>query len=340
MRTTYYIKAIQEALTQAMEADETVFLMGEDIGVYGGCFGVTRGMLRRFGKKRVVETPMSEASLLGVAIGAAVTGLKPVLEIMFMDFITLCMDQIVNHASKMRYIYGGTVSVPLVIRTAAGAGKRYASSHSQSLEAMFMNVPGLKIAAPSTPYDAKGLLKAAIDDPDPVLFVEHKLLYWTKGHVPREPYTLPFGVAATRRHGNDVTIVAHSRMVSAALAASETLAKEGVDAEVIDLRTLSPLDTDTITASVEKTGRLVTVEEGYLCNGIGAEISARVAERAFPSLKAPIVRVGGADVPIPYSPPLEDAAIPQTADIVRAVRTLFKWRFSQAVAVRRAERSK
>ncbi len=332
MRTTYYIKAIQEALMDAMVADDRVFLMGEDIGIYGGCFGVTRGFLKRFGPKRVVETPMSEASLAGVAIGSAMTGLRPVLEIMFIDFITLCMDQIVNHASKMRYIYGGSVSVPMVIRTAAGAGKRYGSSHSQSLEAMFLNVPGLKIATPSTPYDAKGLLTTAILDDNPVLFVEHKLLYWTKGPVPKESYAIPFGKALTRREGNDVTIVAYSRMVHTALSAAESLSHAGIQAEVIDLRTLSPLDTDTVVTSVEKTGRLVTVEEGYVCNGVGAEIGARVAERAFFSLTAPIVRVGSANVPIPYSPPLEDAAVPHAQDVVAAVLKLMNLPFSNKPA--------
>jgi len=320
MKEMFYIKALQEGIIEEMEGDENVFMIGEDMGTYGGCFGVTRGMLKKFGEKRIRDTPMSEASMMGLATGAALTGTRPIVEIMFMDFITLCMDQIINHASKFSFIYGGSVKVPLVIRAPSGAGRRYGSSHSQSLEALFMNIPGLKIAVPSNPCDVKGLIKTAIRDDNPVLFVENKLLYWVKGEVPGDEYLIPFGKANIRKEGKDITIVTYSRMVDESLSAAEELKKVGIDCEVIDLRTLYPLDVETIIESVKRTGKLVTVEEGYKTGGVGSEISAIISEKAFKHLDAPIIRIGGEDVPIGYSPVLEDEAIPCKEKIIDRIR--------------------
>jgi acetoin:2,6-dichlorophenolindophenol oxidoreductase subunit beta len=323
LRELSYAEAIREALGQAMEADENVFLMGEDIGVYGGAFQVTGDLVHRFGEDRVIDTPIAELGAAGVAVGAALAGSKPVFEFQFSDFATLAMEQIVNQAAKMRFMLGGKVSVPVVFRMPSGSGTGAAAQHSQSLEAWFAHVPGLKVVQPSTPEDAKGLLLAAIDDPDPVLIFEHKLLYKTKGHVPLEAYRTPIGKAIVRRTGADVTIVATSIMVHRALEAAETLLNEGIDCEVIDLRSLRPIDTDTIFTSIEKTHRLVTVYEGVKALGIGAEISALVAEGpAFGALDAPILRLGGADVPLPYNPELEKAAVPQVGTIVQGIRDL------------------
>ncbi|MBF0312065.1 MAG: alpha-ketoacid dehydrogenase subunit beta [Oligoflexia bacterium] len=320
MKNVFYLKAIQEALIEEIERDPSVFLMGEDIGEYGGCFGVTRGMLKTFGSKRVVDLPMSETSFMGMAVGAAITGLRPIVEIMFMDFITLSSDAIINHAIKLRYIFGGGVKVPLVIRAPSGAGKRYGSSHSQSLESLFMNFPGLKIVAPSTPADAKGLLKSAIRDDNPVLFIENKGLYWTKGNIPESECLIPIGVANIRREGCDVTIATYSRMVDLALEAAQDLATEGIHVEVLDLRSLAPLDTDTLFNSVSKTGRLVTLEEGYLPTGVGAELSSLVVEHLFSRLKSPIYRIACEAVPIPYSPVLEDLAIPSKDKVIATIK--------------------
>ena len=332
-RPLSYAEAIREALAQAMEADARVFLFGEDVGVYGGAFGVSGDLLRRFGPQRVIDTPISELSLAGAAVGAALTGMKPVLEIQFSDFVTLAMEQLVNQAAKIRFMFGGKASVPMVVRLPGGSGTGAAAQHSQSLEAWFAHVPGLKVVQPSTPHDAKGLLLAAIDDPNPVLIFEHKLLYKTKGPVPPAPYRVPIGTAAVRRAGRDVTIVGASIMTLRALAAAERLAADGIDAEVIDLRSLRPLDFPTIAASVRKTHRLLVVHEGVKTMGIGAEISAMVAESdVFAALDAPIVRLGGADVPIPYNPKLERAAVPQEDDIVDAVQRVMRARDARNAA--------
>jgi acetoin:2,6-dichlorophenolindophenol oxidoreductase subunit beta len=322
-RELSYAEAIREALAQAMEADERVFLFGEDVGVYGGAFGVSGDLVHRFGKERVIDTPISELGLAGAAVGAALTGMRPVLEIQFSDFVTLAMEQVVNQAAKIRFMFGGKASVPMVVRLPGGSGTGAAAQHSQSLEAWFAHVPGLKVVQPSTPHDAKGLLLAAIDDPNPVLIFEHKLLYKTKGPVPPEPYRVPIGSAVVRRAGRDVTIVAASIMAVRAAAAAERLAIEGIDAEVIDLRSLRPIDFATIAQSVRKTHRLLIVYEGVKTMGIGAEIAAQVAESdVFDFLDAPIARLGGADAPIPYNPVLEKAAVPQENDIVSAAREL------------------
>ena len=318
-----YAEAIREALDLALAADPRVVLMGEDIGVYGGAFQVTGDLVHKHGEDRVIDTPISELAGAGVAVGAAATGLRPVFEFQFSDFSMLAMEQICNQAAKMRYMLGGSVSVPLVMRFPAGSGTGAAAQHSQSLEAWFGHVPGLKVVQPATPHDAKGLLLAALEDPDPVMVFEHKLLYKMKGSVPAGHYTVPLDKAVVRRSGEDVTIVASSIMVHRALEAAETLAGDGISAEVIDLRAVRPIDTDTIVASVMKTSRLACVYEGVKTLGIGAEISALIAEsEAFDYLDAPIVRLGGAEAPIPYNPELEKAAVPQTGDIVDRVSAL------------------
>ncbi len=327
MRELTYAQAIHEALAIALESDPDVFLMGEDIGVYGGAFQVTGDLVHRFGADRVMDTPISELGGAGVAVGAALTGMRPVFEFQFSDFATLAMEQIVNQAAKLRYMLGGAVSVPLVMRFPAGSGTGAAAQHSQSLEAWLAHVPGLKVVQPSTPHDAKGLLLAAIADPDPVMVFEHKLLYKMKGEVPEGHYTVPIGSAAIRRGGRDVTIVGTSIMVHKALEAAATLAAEGIEAEVIDLRSLRPMDTATLVDSVKRTSRLVCVYEGVKTLGIGAEISAAIAEsEAFDYLDAPILRLGGAEAPLPYNPDLEKAAVPQVADVVQAVRALVRER--------------
>ncbi|MBI3784001.1 MAG: alpha-ketoacid dehydrogenase subunit beta [Deltaproteobacteria bacterium] len=326
MRELTYWQALQEALCDAMRRDPAVFVMGEDIGTYGGAFGVTRGLLEEFGPERVRCTPISEGTIVGAATGAALTGMRPVVEIMFMDFLTLTMDQLANHAAKFRYMYGPQARVPMVIRTPAGGGRCYGATHSQSLEAWFLHVPGLKVVAPSTPADAKGLLTAALHDDNPVLFVEHKLLYANSGDVPAGDHRVPLGCAALRREGSDVTLVSYSYYAGVALAAAEELAAAGIDAEVIDLRSLAPLDTATILASVRKTGRLICIEEGPRTGGVSAEIAAVVAEHAYEYLDAPVRRVGAIDTPIPFSPALEPAALPQRSDIVRTAREMFACR--------------
>ncbi len=322
-RTLSYAEAIREAMALAMEADPTVILMGEDIGVYGGAFQVTGDLIDRFGPDRVMDTPISELGGAGVAVGAALTGLKPIFEFQFSDFATLAMEQIVNQAAKLRYMLGGEASVPVVFRMPAGSGTGAAAQHSQSLEAWFAHVPGLKVIQPSTPADAKGMLLAALADPDPVLMFEHKLLYKMRGEVPAGNYTTPIGKAEVVRAGRDITIVAGAIMRHRAVEAAERLSADGIEAEVIDPRSLRPLDRDTILSSVRKTGRLVVVHEGVKSFGVGAEISAMVAESdAFDFLDAPIVRLGGAEAPIPYNPDLERAAVPQTDGIEAAVRAV------------------
>lgn len=326
-RELSYAQAIQEAMEIAMEHDERVILMGEDIGVYGGAFQVTGDLVNRFGTDRVMDTPISELGGAGVAVGAALTGLRPIFEFQFSDFATLAMEQIVNQAAKIRYMLGGAVSVPLVMRFPCGSGTGAAAQHSQSLDAWLAHVPGLKVVQPTTPHDAKGLLLAAIADQDPVMIFEHKLLYKMKGPVPAGHYTVALDRAITRRSGNDLTVVATGIMVLKALEAAEILAKEGIELEVIDLVSLRPIDTAAIIASVKRTHRLLTVYEGVKTLGIGAEISAAIAESdAFDFLDAPIMRLGGAEVPIPYNPDLEKAAVPQVPGIVEASRNLVKGR--------------
>ena len=323
MRTITYRQALNEALREEMLRDETVFLMGEDIAIYGGAYQVTRGLYKEFGLERVRDTPISEAAIAGAAAGAAMTGMRPVAEIMYIDFSTIATDQIINIAAKNRFMFGGKSVVPVVYRTQGGAGRGIAEHHSQSLEAWYEHVPGIFVVMPSTPFDAKGLLKTCIRDNNPVMFIEHKMLYRTEGEVPEQEYTVPLGVADVKREGTDVTIVAYSRMVLFALEAAEELAKEGISAEVIDPRSLKPLDMDTIINSVKKTNKAVIVHEGYRTCGVGAEISARIMENAFDYLDAPVLRVAGEDVPIPMSPVLEEAAIPSKEKIVDAVKSLF-----------------
>ena len=324
-RELTYSQAIQEALAIAMERDERVFLMGEDIGVYGGAFQVTGDLVNRFGEERVMDTPISELAGAGVAVGAALLGRRPVYEFQFSDFSTLAMEQIVNQAAKIRFMLGGKTSVPLVMRFPSGSGTGAAAQHSQSLEAWFAHVPGLKVVQPSSPHDVKGMLLAAIEDPDPVMVFEHKLLYKMKGPVPEGYYTEALDEARVRREGSDVTVVASSIMVHKALEAADQVAAEGISVEVIDLRSLRPMDYSSIVDSVSKTTRLICVYEGTRQLGIGTEVAAAIAEStAFDRLDAPIVRLGGADCPLPYNPDLERAAVPQVPDIVAAIRKSVK----------------
>lgn len=323
MPELYFSDAIRQALDQEMERDASVFLMGEDIGLYGGAFGITRGLFEKYGPDRVRETPISENSFVGVAVGAAMTGSRPVVEIMFMDFILLAADQIINHAAKLHYIYDGKVNVPLVIRAPSGAGRGYGASHSQNLESLFMSVAGLKIVVPSTPADAKGLLIAAIRDPNPVLFVEPKALYGVKGEVPVEPIETPIGVARTAREGGDLTLIAYGAGVTLALHAARELSEGGLEAEVLDLRTLKPMDRSAVLAAARKTGRCIVIEEGPLTCGIGAEVAAFVGTEAFKSLKAPVQRVAAKDAPIPSAMTLERAVMPSVSEILSAADRLF-----------------
>jgi pyruvate/2-oxoglutarate/acetoin dehydrogenase E1 component len=322
MRELTYSQALREALIEEMQRDPAVLLLGEDIGVYGGVFKVTDGLLERFGPERVIETPISEAGFTGVAVGLAMCGKKPMAEIMFMDFAWVAADQIWNQAAKMRQMSGGQVSVPMVIRTQQGGGRGNAAQHSQNLEAQFTHIPGIKVVLPATPYDAKGLLKSALRDPDPVVFIEHKLLYSTKGEVPEDDYVIPLGSAEIKRRGSDVTVITFSRMVLHTLEAGEVLSKEGIEIEVIDLRTTVPLDMATILTSVQKTHRVVVAHEAHKTCGLGAEIATRIMEHAFDQLDAPIERVAALDVPIPYSQPLEERVLPGAGDIIAAVGRL------------------
>ena len=324
-RIITYAEAIREAIGQAMEADESVFMLGEDIGVYGGAFGVSGDLYHRFGEERVRDTPISELGIVGAAVGAALVGMKPIVEIQFSDFTAQAMDQIVNQAAKIHFMLGGELSVPMVLRAPSGSGTGAAAQHSQSLESWFAHVPGLKVVLPSSPADAKGLLLAALDDPNPVIVLEHKLLYKTSGHVPQEMYRTPIGVSNTVREGSDLTIVATGVMVSRSLEAAEQLASQGIEAAVIDVRTLSPLDMDPINASVAKTGRLMLVQEAPKHVGFMAEVAARVAEGpAIYSLTEPVTRLCGMDVPIPYAPQLEKAVVPQLDDIVEGAKNLMR----------------
>lgn len=320
-RVISYREAIRESLREQLSADETVFLLGEDIGLYGGSFRVTEGLQAMFGPERVRDTPISELGFVGMAVGAAMTGMRPVVDIQFSDFLTLPMDQIVNQAAKVHFMYGGQMSVPLVIRTPSGSGTGAASQHSQSLEAWFAHVPGLKVVQPSTAYDAKGLLHTAIQDDNPVLFFEHKLLYDTVGEVPKETYSIPFGLADVKQKGRDITVVATGLMVNKTLEAA-SIVKEQLSVEVIDPRTLVPLDIKTILASVKKTGRLLVVHEAVERGGFGGEIVSQVVEDAFSDLKAPPIRLGGSDIPIPNNEGLESLAVPQVDAIVQKLYQL------------------
>jgi len=324
-RELSYRDALNEALHEEMARDPSVCFLGEDVGRYGGVLQVSRGLYDRFGPKRVRDTPISEAGFTGIAVGAAMTGLRPVVEVMYIDFGALAMDQIVNQAAKARYMFGGKARVPLVMRTQGGGGRGNAAQHSQSLEMWYVHTPGLIVVQPSTPYDAKGLLKSAIRDDNPVIFIEHKLLYNTTGPVPDDEYLIPLGLADIKRAGKDVTIIATSRMVLFALEAAEKLAADGIAAEVIDPRSLKPLDLPAIVRSVEKTGRLVVVNEGALTGGFTAEVAARVQREAFDWLDAPIMQVAAEDVPLPYNGKLELEAIPSVADIVKAAKDALYW---------------
>ena len=320
MRVISYAEAIQEALREEMIKDERVFLMGEDVGLYGGAYGASRGLFKEFGKWRIIDTPISEAAIGGAAVGAAMAGMRPVAEIMYVDFTPLIMDQVANQGAKNRYMFGGKTSVPMVIRTEGGAGRAIAAHHSQSLESLWTHFPGIYVVMPATPYDVKGLLKAAIRDDNPVMFIEHKMLYKTKGRVPEGDYTIPLGVADIKRTGKDITLVTYSRQVLNALEAAIILEGEGIDVEVIDLRSLKPLDTDTITKSVHKTGRFVGVTEAYENSSFINEVMAVVNDEAFDYLDAPMVRVAAANVPVPRAEILEDLAIPNVQRIVAACR--------------------
>jgi pyruvate/2-oxoglutarate/acetoin dehydrogenase E1 component len=322
-----YAEAVRQALREEMQRDPRVFLMGEDIGIYGGAFGVTRGLLEEFGEERIRDTPISEAAIAGSAIGAALTGMYPVAEFQFSDFMGIAIDQIVNQGAKLRFMFGGKAEVPVVFRAPLGSGTGAAAQHSQSLEAWFAHIPGLKVVLPSTPADAKGLLIAAIRDPNPVIFLEHKVLYRQKGVVPSGDWMVPLGRADIKRAGKDLTIIALSIMVPRALAVADRLAQDGIEAEVVDPCTLRPLDRETLIASARKTGHVLIVHEAVLSGGFGGEIAASIASSdAFYYLDAPILRLGGAEVPIPYHPALEKRAVPQEEDIYQAAWQLLKKR--------------
>ena len=324
MKEITYAQAINEAMSEEMRRDENVFFMGEDIAEYCGAFGVSRGMLAEFGKERVMNTPISEHAFVGAGIGAAMAGMRPIVELMFSDFMTVCFDELVNEAPKMRFMFGGKVKVPLVMRTAAGAGTGAAAQHSQSLEALLAHFPGLKVVIPSTPYDAKGLLKSAIRDDNPVMFLEQKTLYRKKGMIPEEEYTVPLGVADIKRPGKDLTIVTYGRMVQFSQEAAERLKEENIEAEIVDIRTLLPLDTETILQSVKKTHRVLIVHEAVKFGGFGGEIAGQIAESdAFYYLNAPILRLGGLSCPIPFNPNLERETFPTPDKIYNAAKSLF-----------------
>ncbi|GFE57608.1 alpha-ketoacid dehydrogenase subunit beta [Geobacter sp. AOG1] len=316
-----YRDALNLALKEEMRRDPSIVVWGEDVALYEGSFKVSRGLLAEFGEERVLDTPISENTIIGVAVGAAMGGLRPVAELMTVNFALLAMDQIIDHMTKIRYMFGGQVNLPMVIRAPGGGGSQLAAQHSQSLETYFMHAPGMRVAYPATPADAKGLLKTAIRDNNPVMFLEHELLYNSKGEVPDDPESLvPFGKCDVKRSGTDITIVAYARMTILALQAAEELAKENISCEVVDLRTLAPLDAETFVASVKKTGRAVVVEECWKTCGLGGEIATRIYDGCFDSLRAPVRRVSGLDVPMPYSRKLEKLCIPQVADIVAVVK--------------------
>jgi len=322
VREITFAQAIREALAEEMRRDARVFIIGEDVAEAGTPFKVLKGLVEEFGPDRVMDSPISEAGITGIGVGAAMTGMRPVVDIMFGDFVTLIMDQLVNQAAKIHYMSGGKLKAPMVVRTTLGATRRSAAQHSQSLHAWLSHVPGLKVALPATPYDAKGLLKTAIRDMNPVVFFEDKLMYQQKGPVPEEEYTLPFGVADVKRPGRDLTLVATSSMVYVALAAADLLAAAGIETEVMDPRTTSPLDRNTLIESAKKTGRAIVIDEGYERYGVTAEIAAVIAEGAFYHLDAPVKRMGARDVPVPFSPVLEDLTVPTPETVAQAARVL------------------
>src|SRR5579863_2209017 len=324
MRTITYRDALREGIREEMLRDERVFILGEDIAGYGGTYAVSKGLFEEFGEKRVRDTPLAEEVITGVAIGAALNGLRPILEIMTINFSLLASDLIINSAAKMRYMFGGQPAVPLVIRTPGGGGAQRGAQHSQVFESLYAHIPGLKVVMPATPYDVKGMLKSAVRDPDPVLFIEHELLYNVKGEVPDEgvEYTVPLNRGEVKREGRDVTIISFSRMLHVALQAAEELARTGIDVEVIDLRSIRPIDIDLILDSVRKTNRVVIAEEGWKYYGTGQGLAALIYEHAFDYMDAPIQHVTGADVPMPYAKVLERAALPNKADVVKAVKTI------------------
>lgn len=325
MRELTYTQALREALAEEMRRDPNVIMMGEDIGEYGGVFRVTDGLIHEFGPGRIKDTPITESAFVGMAVGLAMTGKRPLAELMFMDFALVCADQIWNQAAKMRSMSGGRVKVPMVIRAQQGGGRGNGAQHSQSFEAMFTHIPGMKVCIPATPRDAKGLLKSAIRDDNPVMFIEHKLLYNTKGQVPDEEYTIPIGQADVKRAGTDMTIVSYSRQLLFALQAAETLQKEhGISAEVIDLRSTVPLDIDAVITSLRKTHRLLVTHESHAACGVGAEVGMQVMEKAFDELDAPIMRVAGMNVPIPVAKQLEEEALPQPHHIVAGALKLMR----------------
>jgi 2-oxoisovalerate dehydrogenase E1 component beta subunit len=324
MAMTTYLEAIRQGLWEEMERDDRVFILGEDVGVYGGAFKVTAGFLDRFGPKRVIDTPISESAIVGASIGAAYMGMRPVAEMQFIDFISCAFDQITNFAAKSRYRWGA--GVPIVVRGPSGGNTHGGPFHSQNVESFFLNTPGLKIVQPSTAYDAKGLIKAAIRDEDPVLYFEHKYLYRRiKEDLPAEDYTVPIGKAALRRAGSDLSIITYGAMVYTALEAAETLAKDGVQTDVLDLRSLAPLDEEAILETASKTGRVIVLHEACLTGGAGGEIAARIAERAFEFLDAPVMRVAAKDTPVPYSPPLEQFFLPQTEGVLETARRMLAY---------------
>lgn len=324
MKEITYREALNEALIEEMERDPSVFIFGEDVAIYGGAYGVTAGLWKKYGDERVLDTPISENAIVGVALGTALTGMRPVAEIMYIDFIGLCLEQLNNQVAKIRYMFGGKCTVPFTLRTEGGAGRTLGAHHSQSLESWLIHIPGIKVVMPSTPYDAKGLLKSSIRDNNPVVFIEHKMLYNTKGPIPEEEYTLPIGVADVKKEGKDVTLITYSRMTLFCQEAVKVLENEGISVELVDLRTLLPMDIETVIDSVKKTNRVLIVEEDCKTGGTGAEISAQIMENAFDYLDAPVVRLAGADVPMPKSPVLEKLAIPDTDRICKAVRDLVR----------------
>lgn len=317
--------AIREGMHEEMLNDENVIMVGEDLGTMGSVFGITRGFLKEFGPDRVIETPISESGFTGMSVGAAMRGIRPVVELMYNDFVTVCLDPVMNQAAKLRYMTGGQVKVPMVIRAPLGAGRRNAGQHSQCLEALFTHIPGLKVVCPSTAKDAKGLIKAAIRDDDPVIFLEHKLLYAVKGEIPEGEYVIPLGKADIKRSGRDITIITWSRQVSFALDAAKELEKDNIDAEVLDLRTLVPLDWEAVKESVCKTHNVIVVEEGCKRGGYGGEIATQIMEELFDELDSPVVRAAGLNTVSPFSPPLEDAVFPNKNDIVNLVKKILSY---------------
>lgn len=316
-------EAISQALWEEMESDPNVFILGEEVGVWGGTYAVTKGFYDHFGEKRVRDTPIAEAAIIGAALGAGMTGLRPVAELMTINFAFSAMDHIVNQAAKIHYMFGGQIVMPVVIRAVGGGGRQLGATHSQTPDAVFAHFPGLKVVAPGTPEDAKGLLKSAIRSDDPILFIEHATLYQVRGEVPEEEYTTPIGVSKVQRPGNDVTLVTYSKMLDVSLKAAEQLSKDGIDVEIIDLRTLRPLDMDPVIESFKKTNRAVIVEEGWRSYGVGSEIASRIYEDAFDYIDAPIKRVAQKEVPLPYNRTLEQMALPQIEDVIKAVKEVY-----------------